>query len=620
MSILVVDGETDGLFFKDLLVSIAFTSTNNSTAFAVNHPEMEHTEQWALKRIQKLINRCTILVGHNLQFDLEFLIYNGINIPDNILLVDTQILYWLYTGHREKSKSLNDISKILLNKNKVEGLDFKVKKASEYPLKELLHYNEVDTQLTYECYKKLVNKIPTQLVKFYSNTMRMFVDMRMNGIFVNQDLLNSIHIETATRLEKLQQSLLDMLEYPINMGSSQQLSCALYGGTFMIKGGGTEEVERELKGGRIKKYTRKCDLSITLKGLGFGTSKLKRNKTGFWPTSDDVILKLKGRSKKAKEWIKTYREYNKLSTLFTKYITKFKNHVKEDTSLLHGNYHLCNTMTGRTSCSDPNVQNFPRDVKGMPNLKVIFTSRFANGVILDVDFSGAEWRHAAWRSQCRQMIQDIIDGLDPHTTTAMGFHKCHYDDVTKEQRQDAKPINFRFLYGGTPLGFYLSDIVTSVKEGQIYVDGIYARFPGLYKSHMRDKAIAKGTGKLVMDSGRWYDYKGPNYKDSKVLNYPNQGSSSDMTLICLYIAHIEVKKAYGEDVLLINSVHDCGVWDCKSEEIALGVHKIVSNIFLNAHKYVSQVFPKMDLSSVPMDSESEMGKSWGEMTLIKEEV
>ena len=258
-------------------------------------------------------------------------------------------------------------------------------------------------------------------------------------------------------------------------------------------------------------------------------------------------------------------------------------------------------------------QQFRPD-ESLPNPKSVFTSRFgSDGVILEVDFSGAEWRHAADRSKCKQMIQDIVDGKDAHTVTASGFHGIDYDEVTSEQRQDAKPINFRFLYGGSAVGFYLSGLVNSKKEGQKYIDGIYKRYQGLKRSHDKDKALASSTGKLAMPTGRWYDYSGDNYKDSKVLNYPNQGSSSDMTLVCNIEVHKEIYKRNLQDkVVMVNSVHDSLILDCESKELGIEIGKIVIDIFENASYYVSKVFKNFQLS-VPIEAEMSIGNCWGEL-------
>ena len=618
---LSLDVEQDGLHFKDPLVSVAFTykardNTCKSKSFGINHPEEVETEATQLGKVQDIISKCNLIVGHNIKFDVKTLIHNGINFKHRPTIIDTQIMYWLYTGHREKQKSLEYVCTALgIQVGKVSGFDFKKNLASTYPLKELLHYNEVDTQLPILILEKILDKIPVELVKFYSDLTYFFADTEMNGMCIDEGKLNEMYQRTSNDLDTLRNTMYKYLEQPINIGSGQQLSCALYGGEYTE----TVKVKHRLK---FKTWPiwrwkwKNVEVTHKLKGLGFGTSKLNKLKNGYWPTDKATLLQLRGKTKKAKEYIELYRRYNKLNTMFEKFIVKYLQHA--DQGLVHPNFNLSNTLTGRTSCSDPNVQQNPRPDPELPNLKSLFVSRFGeNGRILEVDFSGAEWRHAAWRSQDPQMIKDIVDGLDAHTITAMNFHGCKYDEVTSTQRQDAKPINFRFLYGGTAMGFYLSDLVSSVKEGQAYITGIYKNYPQLKYSHDRDKAVAKGSGRLEMCTGRWYDYRGEMYKDSKVLNYPNQGSSSDMTLACNLMCMKIVKDKLGEDVKIVNTVHDCLICDCVNDEVALKAERIIKYIFTNAHKYVRMYFKDMDLSSVPIDAESEIGISWGNMNEIK---
>ena len=610
---LAFDVETDGLHHEDPLVTISFTSANKSVAFAVNHPEQENTERDALEKIQRIVDKASVLIGHNTKYDLKMLLDKGIKFRDDHVFVDTDILYWMYKGHREKQNALDKVAKAILGKEKEKGFDFKNRKASSYPLKGLLHYNTVDTDLTKGCYDKLWKKVNQNLLRFYSDVIQMYAHVEMNGLAVDEGLLVSMRSELTVIVEHLKSEMYNLLEYPINMNSPDQLSCALYGGSFTIKGGGTEEVNKPRKDGSIRTYTRKCDVYITLDGLGFSTKGLKKNKKGYWPTNKNVIAKLSGKTKVSKEYLKLFKEYRKYNGVLTKFIIPFIN--ASHFGIMHPNINISGTSTGRASCSDPNLFNLKRATEErLLNPKLVVESRFEDGYLLDIDFSSAEWRIAAWRSQDEQMLQEIIDGIDPHKNMATRFLKIAYEDVDKETRNNMKSANFGMIYGQGGAGFAKRDdipLIKTPKQGEKFKADFYEQYSGLAEQHERDEAVAMTTGKLTVESGRTYDFSGQYFVDTQIKNYPVQGLSSDMVMCCL----IEVWKRLRDrqDALIVDSVYDCILVDCKNKEVALEIAKVVTDVFNNAHKYVRKYFPDIDLSTVPIECEAEIGQRWGQM-------
>jgi DNA polymerase I-like protein with 3'-5' exonuclease and polymerase domains len=618
-SILAVDVETEGLHHTAGLTSISFTNEHRSVVFGVNHPEQKHTEGDALKKIQRIVDNSDVLIAQKAHFEIKHLLNAGIKLNDKMFIC-TKILAYLASGQIDINISLNDLALRSLNKEKIKGLDFKKKKASEYPLKELLHYNKRDTELTYGCYKELISKVPKDFLQFYSDLSYMYADIEMNGCHIDQDKFKEFESTVTPLLEKYSNMLIDALEYPINPNSGPQLSCALFGGTFQVEK--KRRVLKKFKTVSDKYVDEKYKEDITLKGLGFGTSKLTKTKDGYWPTNKNVLAGLKGRSKKAKEWIALFKEYRKVKHLYSTFITGF-NSVMID-SFIHPNLHLTSTVTGRPSCTKPNLFNIPRDNKGtIINIKEAFTSRFGSeGRILDVDFSSAEWRIAAILCGCEKMIQRIKDGVDAHKYMASRpeVFNVPYDEVTKDQRQDAKAMNFGIIYGQNGWGFAHNrdDIpsITTEAQGTAFVNTAYAEMPGLKVWHEKILAIAGGKGELIMPTGRWYNFKGDLYDPRNIKNYPVQGLSSDMVFCCL----LEVWKIIRNrrDVFIINSVYDCVVLDCKNEAVTMEIYKIIMNVFTNAAKYVKVYFPDVDLSAVPIEAEAEYGTNWGNMEKINE--
>lgn len=611
MNIITVDLETEGLHHTAGLTTISFTNDFRTVTFPVNHPEMEGTEREALDKIQRIIDSADVLVAHKAHFELKHLINAGIDVSGK-KVVCTKVLYWLYTGHRAKDTGLNTIAKTLLGKEKMEGYDFGKKRASEYPLKGLLEYNRGDTELTHEIYQYLIDKVDTQLVEFYSGMMYFLAELEMNGMYVDIPTLHKLRGRSEKKISILEIELLSMLEYPINIGSGPQLSCALYGGTFTIKKGGTEVVEKERKDGSIRRYTRKCDITITLKGLGFSTKGLEQTKDGHWPTNADTLLGLKGRSKRAKRWIKLYKKWNKFNAIYKKELKTVESRLID--SILYGNYHAVGTASGRISCSSDNMQNKKE--------RRIFTSRFPEGRLVAVDFSGIQWRIATMFSKDTKMIADTIAGLDPHKVTAADTFNLKYEEITDEEKKPAKAVNFGLIFDKSAYG-YANDpklpMIRTPEEAQQFIDGAFKSRPLLKKFIERTKAIAKGKGKIIMENGRWYDFSGDFYNPRTIFNYQVQGREADIVFCASFEAWRRVKEKYGDKALLVNSVHDEIVFDCETEKIAVDVYRICNGIFKDAGTHVNRIYPDIDMSIVPIDSEGEIGVSWGLMNEIKED-
>ena len=616
---MVVDLETTGLNHKtDRIVSIAFTHPSGKTiSYPVNHPESDITEREAFDKTQHIISRSNLLIGHNIKFDLLFLKEWGIDFT-HCNLYDTQIGEYLLSHQLLSRVSLKDLAEKYDTSRKIDGFDFSVKRADEYPLKPLLEYNEGDTKATCEIYlkqwPKLVKAGLDKVMKVTCNFTKVLVDIECDGIHVNGDQLRLLKDDTALQLSEMQSKLVSMFEYPININSSQQLSSALFGGKFKVDS--TEKVRIKRKTWPIYMWKeRKCKGEISLEGMGFGTSKLKKNANGYYPTDSDTILKLKGRSKKQKEFLSLYRLYNKLNTLYVKYLTKYDEHIYN--GFIHASFQQCVTKTGRLSCISPNIQQVPRTEDGLPNIKDLFTSRWAKGVLLEVDFSQLEWRIAADLCNDRSMQEEIIKGIDAHKVNASLAFNIPPEQVTKQERQIAKMVSFGVIYGQTAWGMAnnRADIpVETEEDAQTIIDTIYNKYPGLKIWHHKQLALAKAKGVLISPSGRIYNFKGDRYKQTNIKNYPVQGfATADIAPAVFYECYKRLLTS-GLDYRIINTVHDCLMFDCRDEGTALRVNDIVSATFKDTNRICKEVFGYN--LKVPIDSESEMGYSWGQMREI----
>jgi len=611
---LAIDIETTGLDFnKDKLVSISFTSANRTKSFLINHPEATYTEKEALDLIQKYINNCTFLIGHNIKFDLLFLKKVGIDYAQKDIF-DTGLAKYMLTYQRHLMPSLNDCAYEDLGISKAEGMNFNNTPANQVDAEELLYYNETDTYLTFNLYLKykdlLDNLGMAALHSLSSNYSKVLVDMEYNGCKIDEDSLQNHLDNSSNKLIELNNKLVSMLEYPININSTQQLSSALYGGEFVIAE--KQEVRKKFKTWPFWRWkTENVQKTISLKGIGFSTKGLELNKQGYYPCDSATISTAKTKTKKAKEYKELYKQYKKLNTLYEKYLTKYQEHLTN--GFVHTSFMQTSTITGRLSSVKPNIQQVPRPDATLPNVKSLFISRFKYGVILDIDFSQIEWRLAAVLSKDNTMIEEINNGIDAHRANASLAFNIPIDQVTKEQRQIAKMVSFGIIYGQTAYGMahYRDDIpVNTEKEAQKVIDTVLNKYPNLRRMHTLDIAKAKSKGILYTPTGRGYDFRGAFFKETNIKNNKVQGTATaDIVPMAIYEVWKEIRN--NPDIRIINTVHDCLVIDCKDIDIAKQARYWVLSIFNNVPKLSKQYFNFP--ISIPIDSEAECGINWGEM-------
>ena len=614
---LCLDIETSGLNFKlDSITSISFTSAKSTKSFLVNHSEATMTEREALDKIQCYINKSDLLIGHNIKFDLLFLKEAGIDYS-NKEIFDTAIAKYILTYQREKMPSLDKCLQDDLGMAKVEGMNFKEVPAPDVLGEELLYYNEGDTKGTYELYKlyskKLKDKGMDIIHRLSSNYSKVLVDMEYNGCCIDTDSLDSMTKDTKAELNVLNSKLISMLEYPININSTQQLSCALYGGKF------TQTIRKEVRQ-KFKTWpfwrwkTRNIEEEIELKGIGFSTKGLELNKQGYYPCDENTLVRAKCRTKKAREYKELYKKYRKLNTLYEKYLTKYVEHLHN--GFVNTVFQQTSTITGRLSSTKPNIQQLPRPDKEMPNVKSLFISRFKDGRILDIDFSQIEWRISAVLCGDPTMLQEIKDGVDAHISNASLAFSIPIEEVTKEQRQIAKMVSFGILYGQTAWGmaYNRDDIpVHNEEEAQKIIDTVLNKYPKLKRMHNLDIAKAKSKGILSTPSGRAYDFRGSFYRETNIKNNKVQGlATADIVPMAIYEVWKQIKDI--KECKIINSVHDCLVLDCKDNNIALDIKNKVMDIFNNVPTLAKSYF-NLDIT-VPIASEAEMGNNWGDMKEI----
>lgn len=276
-----------------------------------------------------------------------------------------------------------------------------------------------------------------------------------------------------------------------------------------------------------------------------------------------------------------------------------------NTGFLHANFNQCVAATGRLSSGGGmsiNLQNQPK--RGFP-VRKCFISRFENGIWIESDYSGLEFRTACELSRDSQGLADILEGKDIHRQTASICLKKPASHVTKDERQGHKWASFQPLFGGT--GFGMPDHIKA------YFDRFYGIYKGIHGWHQSLMTGTLNNGTVETPSGRQYFW--PNVERTKngrvtsatqILNYPVQGFSADLVQLACIRAFKLFKQADLRSKLTL-TVHDSICVDTHPDEIEQ-VKSILTEAMTGVGEEAEKRFGYKTV--VPLDIEISGGPNW----------
>jgi len=332
-------------------------------------------------------------------------------------------------------------------------------------------------------------------------------------------------------------------------------------------------------------------------------------------TGKDVIPRLLSQAEKKQNWdaiqfLNKMRRLNAVSSYIATFVNGIQTWTRPD-GLLHPNFNQCVTSTGRLSCSKPNFQNLPKGGK-FPVRKAI-TSRFEDGLIIEADFSGLEFRVAGELSKDIQIIQDIMKGKDVHKQTASIINECDVADVDKDLRQGAKAYTFAPLYGGQG--------ANEPEHIQKYFREFFVIYSGMAEWHKTLFSGVLKNGIVRVPSGREYHFPNvkryPNGRVSRateIVNYPVQGFATGDIVPLACVRALKTFKARKLRSKIILTVHDSIVVDCHPEEIS----EVAEALTWAMHFMGDDMYRRWAYEpELPLDIEIEGGSSWMTMEAIE---
>ncbi len=329
--------------------------------------------------------------------------------------------------------------------------------------------------------------------------------------------------------------------------------------------------------------------------------KAKKTKTGQYATDEATLTALAPLHPIVAEVL----EYREASKLLSTYIDSLPTYARPPDSRIHTTFYQLATSTGRLNSQDPNLQNIPIRTATGREIRRAFVPRSAEYTLLSADYSQIELRILAALTQDKGLLEGLTSGEDIHRATAAKVFQIPVADVTKDQRNQAKMVNYGISYGISAFG--LSQRLGIPRaDAKNLIEGYFAQYPGI-KQYMTDtveRARELGYVETITGRRRYLpDLRSANASvrasaERNAINMPIQGSSADL----IKIAMVQIAKIAGEEnwkTKLLLQVHDELVFDLHLSEKARVLEVV--------HDRMKNAMPEL---KVPIVVDTGLGANW----------
>lgn len=476
-------------------------------------------------------------IGQNIKYDLTVFANHGIEVQG--VAFDTMLES--YTQNSTGRHNMDDLAERYLGhktiafeeiagkgKNQLTFDKIALDVASEYAAEDADVTMKLHQTLFPELEKtpillKLFNEIEMPLVRVLSHIER-------NGVLIDSQKLLAQSQEIEQRLAEVEAEVHQAAGQEFNLASTKQL----------------QEILFEKLGLPVKKKTPK----------------------GAPSTNEEVLEEL---AQEGHIVPKLLIEHRGLSKLKSTYTDKLPQMINPKTGRVHTSYHQAVTATGRLSSSDPNLQNIPiRNEEGR-RIRQAFIAREGYKIVA-ADYSQIELRIMAHLAHDEGMLKAFAEGKDIHRSTAAEIFGVSLEEVTNEQRRNAKAINFGLIYGMSEFGLS-NQLGISRQEARSYMDAYFNRYPNVlqFMTDIKTKAAEQGYVETLLGRRLYLpEIKSSNGMRRKAaervaINAPMQGTAADI----IKVAMIGIDKAIlgDENIKMIMQVHDELVFEVKAEMV-----------------------------------------------------
>ena len=569
--IVAFDTETEGLNALETdIVGISF-SWQKGIGYYLPVKNNKSVHEKSFEILKPFFESTEIIkVGHNIKFDIQVL--DKYNVKVSSPIYDTMVAHYLINP--DMRHNLDTLSESYLNyspisiesligkkgKNQISMRDVSIDKITDYASEDA----DITFQLKSIFDKEIeVNNLSKIFYDIEIPMINVLSEMETEGIKIDTSYLEKLDKEFEEDLEKLKKEIFKKSGEEFNLNSPKQLGEILFDKLKLV-------------------------------------SKPKKTKTGQYSTSEEVLSSLANDHK----IIEDILEWRSLDKLQNTYVKSLPNEVSSLTNRVHSSFNQTVTTTGRLSSNNPNLQNIPIRTANGQKIRRAFIPRGSDYILMAADYSQIELRVIASMSNEKNMIDAFVNNQDIHTMTASKIYNVDPENVTREQRGNAKTVNFGIIYGVSAFGLsQQTDLNRS--ESKVMIDNYFLNYPGL-KKYMSDQIdFARNNGYVETIMGRRRYLQNINSQNNMLrsssernaINAPIQGSAADIIKIAMININSELKKQSLKSKMLLQ-VHD---------ELVFDVHKSEKDQIKDIVKTTMESAVKL---KVPLKIDLEFGKNW----------
>jgi DNA polymerase I len=554
------------------IVGLSFAWTSHE-GYYIPFPNDDTESKRILEKFRPVFESESITkIGQNIKYDLNIIKNYGLDLKGPIF--DTMLAHYLIEP--DLRHGMDYLSGIYLNYEPVSIETLIGKKGKnqlsmrDVPLEKIKEYAAEDADITLQLKQKLAPElIDKNALELFNNIeiplVHVLSDMEMEGIRINSDFLNAYSKELEIEIQKLEKRIIELAGVPFNISSPKQLGEVLF-----------EHLKLD--------------------------PKAKKTKTGQYQTGEDILQGLSEH-----EIARCILDVRQLQKLKSTYVDALPTMINPKTGRIHSSFNQAVAATGRLSSNNPNLQNIPIRSDRGKEIRKAFIPKNEDYVLLSADYSQIELRIIAAIANEENMIEAFKQGYDIHQATAAKVFGKPIEEVTSDERRNAKAVNFGLIYGQTPFGLS-QNLGIPRKEATQMIDEYFKQYPGIRTYMSETIEFAKEHGYVQTLQGRRRYLKDINsanftvrgFAERNAINAPIQGSAADMIKMAMNNIHkrLKAEKDTIKHSRMILQVHDELVFDAHKDEVEI------------LKKLVVEEMEKAMPMNVPIKAEVGTGDNW----------